>query len=111
MLTFVLEWIREFVSDLVSHHSRDTDAARLRQRLQTRSYVDTVAENVALVGDDIANVDADAKPYPAVFWHIQLALGHPVLDLYGAAHGINHAGKLCQEAVAGVFLRSGRGVP
>jgi hypothetical protein len=42
LVPFVLEWVGELVSDLVSYHSRDANAAWLGQRLQPRRYVDAV---------------------------------------------------------------------
>jgi len=46
LVPLVLERVGELVPDLVSHHARDANAARLRQRLQARRYVDPVAINV-----------------------------------------------------------------
>jgi len=62
-----------------------------------------VAENVLLLNDHIAEVDADAEPNPALLGHLGLAVGHPPLDLDRAAHGVDHARKFRQEPVAGVL--------
>ena len=51
----------------------------------------------------VAEIDPDAEPDPPLFGHVWLTVGHPALDLDRAAHGIHHARKLCQEAVAGVL--------
>ena len=38
-----------------------------------------------------------------LLWHRWLAIDHPALDLDSAAHGIDNAGELCEEAVTGVL--------
>jgi hypothetical protein len=40
---------------------RDTDAARIGQSFETRGDIDAVAEDVAVLDDDVALVDADAQ--------------------------------------------------
>src|SRR5262249_40916264 len=47
--------------------------------------------------------DADAKPNPHVFRYLELAVGHPALDVDSAPHGIQNTRKFRQEAVAGIF--------
>ena len=88
---------------MVAHNPRDTDATRLGERLQARRDIDTVTKDVVVLDDDVAQIDPDAEPNPALFGHLWLALGHTALDLRGATHGIHHTRKLGQEAVAGVL--------
>jgi hypothetical protein len=91
----------EPVSDLVPNDAADADPARFCECLQTRRDIYPVAEDVVFLGDHVAKIDADAKPDPSLLRHLGLALGHPALDLHRAADGVDHARKLCQEAVAG----------
>jgi hypothetical protein len=57
--------------------------------------------NVALFADDIAEIDADAEFDTPVGWDAGVAHGHLALKLNGAAHRIDDAGELGQQAVAG----------
>ena len=88
---------------MVAHGSRNADPTRFGQPLHPRRDVHPVAENVLLLNDHLAEIDAHAKPDAALLRHLRLAVDHPALDLHGAADGIHHARKLRQEAVAGVF--------
>src|SRR5215471_18665852 len=111
LLAPVLERVREFVSDLIAHHSRDANAPGFCQCLQPRSNVDTVAVDVVLLGNYVTNVDADAEPNPAFFWHVGLALGHAGLHLDRAAHCIHNTGKFRHQAVAGVLYGAAMVLP
>ncbi len=72
------------VADLIAHGTRDADAAGLGKHLKTRRDVDAVAEDVVLLDDDIAQIDADAELDPPRWRHIGIAPRHPALDLGGA---------------------------
>ncbi len=56
-----------------------------------------------LLDNNIAEVDADAKPYTPFLGNRALAIDHPALHLGGAAHRIDDARKFRQQAVAGVL--------
>ena len=56
----------------------DADAAGLGEALEAGRDVDAVAEDVAVLDDDVADVDADAEPDAPVLGHGRLALGHAV---------------------------------
>ena len=101
LLPHVVEDVAQLVTDLVAHGTRDADAAGLRQCLQPRRDVDTVAIDVAAVGDDVAEVDPDAKGDAFVFGRLGVAVDHRPLDLDRATHRIDDAGKFHQHAVAG----------
>ena len=62
---------------------------------------DSVAEYVAVVRDDVPNIDANTKLYSILRRCIRIALNHSALDFYGAPHRVNRACKLNQHAVAG----------
>ena len=57
----------------------------------------------SFLDDDVAEIDADAKPDAMLVGICRLAVDHPALDLDGAAHGIDDASKFRQQAVAGVL--------
>src|SRR5262249_7625386 len=103
LLAPILERVRQLVADLVSHHSRDAAAATLRQRLQPRRHVHAVDEDVVFLNDHVAEVDADTKPDAPLIGHLRLAVEHSALHIYSTAHGVDHARKFRQQAVAGVL--------
>jgi hypothetical protein len=77
------------------------NAARLRDALKPRSDVDTVAEDIAVIDDDITDMDADAKFDPDILLDLGVPPGHAALNFHSAARCIHGAGKLNQHAVAG----------
>ena len=101
LLAEILESVIELVADVISHNSADADATGLGQGLQPRGDIHAVAEDVAFLDDHVAEIDANAEPDPPLLPHLGLALGHPPLHLDRAAHRIDDAGELDQEAVAG----------
>ena len=103
LLALVLERDVEAVADLdlVADRARHADAARLGQLLQARGDVDAIAEDVVVLEDHVAEVDADAELDPARRRHIRVAPRHPALDLDRTLHRVGDALKLDQEAVAG----------
>jgi hypothetical protein len=65
--------------------------AWLGKRLQTCRDVHTVTEDIVILDDHVAEIDANAKPDPSLIGHLWFAVDHPALDLHSTAHGINHA--------------------
>ena len=86
--------------DLVIGGARDQDAAGLRQALQAGGDVDAVAEEIAVLEDHVAQIDADAEADALVLRRVRLPLGHALLDQHGALHGVDHAAELAQRAIA-----------
>ena len=79
-------------------------APGLGDAFQSRGDIDAVAHQVAVaLLDNIAEVDADAELDAALGRKASIALDHAVLHLDGAAHGIDHAAKLYDAAVAGAL--------
>ena len=56
-----------------------------------------------VLGDHVAEIDADAEPYPPLLAHLRLAIVHPTLDIHRASHCVHHTGKFGQQPVAGVL--------
>ena len=65
--------------------------------------VDVVAEQFVLVGHHVAHVDAEPELHGPIGGQVVVALRHQVLHLDGSLDGADDAGKLQQEAVAGVL--------
>jgi hypothetical protein len=90
-----------FFTYLVEHRAADQDAAGLGQRLQPRSDVDALAEQVAAVDHHVAEIEPDAELHPPVGGQLPVALLQLALDLDRALHRLDDAGELRQQAVAG----------
>ena len=70
------------------------------QALEPGGDVDAVAEDVVVLDDHVAEIDADPELDPAGRRHVGVALGHPALDLGGALDGLDDARELDQHAIA-----------
>ena len=87
-----------------SRTARETKiAARVGESLQPRRDVDAVAVDVVAFDDHVSEIDADAELDAAVVQRGAVAVGHAGLDRDGAAHGLDRAGEIDQQAVAGAF--------
>jgi hypothetical protein len=59
--------------------------------------------NIAVLGDHVAQVDADPKYDPLILGDAGIAFGHAVLDGNSAGDGLDDAREFDQEAVSGRF--------
>jgi hypothetical protein len=66
----------------------------LGQRLEPRRDIDTVAENVPVVDNHVADVDADAKADALALFEVGVTVFYTVLHHHGGAHRINDRCKL-----------------
>ena len=76
------------------------DAAWLGQALQPGCQIYAVAIKIAALHHDIAQIDADPQQYLLVRRQHCIRRRHPLLDLHGALHGVDHAGEFHQYAIA-----------
>ena len=106
-LRLLVAGIRKGGVDLAAHLPEcvigDADAASFGNAFQPRGNIDAVAEDVALVDDDVADVNADAQFDAPVGGFVRIALRHSALLLDGAAGGVHGAAEFDQDAVAGAF--------
>ena len=93
-LTDILELNLNNLPDLVVDRLRDENSSRLRQLFQPNSNVDVTAVKIVLFDDHIAQIDADAEAHPFGFGDRGVALRNLVLDLDGAANGLDNAAGL-----------------
>ena len=103
LLAQIVKGNRQLVADLIADRPRNAEPARLAQALQTRGDVDAVAENISLLDDDIADVDADSENEPLVLGHVLSAPGSSLLHRDRAGHGVDRARELDQYPVARGF--------
>lgn len=73
--------------------------AGVGQCFYPRCDVDAVAEDVAVLEDDVAQVYADAERHLAVFRVVFGSFGHRCLDLNGALDRFDGAGELGQKPI------------
>src|ERR1700687_3198843 len=78
----------------------NADAAWLSDSLKACGDVDTIAENIVVVDDDVADVNTDAKFDPEFRRHAGVLFSHLSLDFDRTARRIDSTGALDQHAVA-----------
>jgi hypothetical protein len=82
----------------------EADGPRLGYPFEPRRNIDAVTHQIAIaLFDHIAEMDADAELDAALRRKPGVALNHAVLHFNGAAHGLNDATKLDEDAVARAF--------
>ena len=87
--------------DLIQHLAGNANTAAISDSFKSCRDIDSVAEYVAVVGNDVPNIDANTKLYSILRRCIGIALSHSTLDFYGAPHRVHRACKFNQHAVAG----------
>jgi hypothetical protein len=94
---------RQLVADLIAHHPRDADPARLGERFEASRDIDAVAKDVLVLDDDVAEIYSDPELDPAVLGNAGLAIDHSPLPFGGAAHRVDDARELRQQPVASIL--------
>jgi hypothetical protein len=72
----------------------DADATWHGDSLKARCDVDTVAENIVVIDDNVTDVNADPKFYPEILRDVGILRGHAALDFDCASCGIYGASEL-----------------
>src|ERR1700731_380651 len=93
----------EFAFDLVERLTGYANATALGDAFKPGCHVNTITKYIALVLDDVADIDADAEFDALVRGHSGVALDHGALDFHTTSHGVHRACELDQHAVAGGF--------
>jgi hypothetical protein len=101
LLAEIVEGEVEAVAHLLVRRGAETDPARLGQRFKPGGNVDAVAEDVAILDDDVTEIDAHAKFDAALCRCCGVAGDHLALQFDRTAHRVDDAGKFHQQAVAG----------
>jgi hypothetical protein len=73
------------------------------ERKLALDLIDAIAVDIALIDDNVTDVDTNAKFDPAIFGSGAVALGHHALYFQGTTGGVNRARKLDQKAVTCSF--------
>src|SRR5215471_10355202 len=88
---------------LVECRTGEANAPRFSDLFESRCYIHTITEDVLLLNDYVAEIDAHAKPDPSLFGQVDVAVDLRLLDLDGTADGIHDTCKFRQETVARVL--------
>ena len=99
MFARIFESDRQPIAHLIAHGAADIYPAGFGQTFQTRGDRDAIAIDDVAIGDDIAEIDPNAKLYPPIGRHCQL-FWHSALDLDRALDGIDDAAELDQKPIA-----------
>ena len=103
LITHIIEGEFELTGSILLDTRRDADATGISQCFKSGGDIDPVAENIAVLDNDIAHVDADSELDPLRESDAGIPDGHPLLHLYGAAQRVYDAAKLDEQPVAGSF--------
>jgi hypothetical protein len=101
LLAEIVEGEVEAVAHLLVRRGAEADPARLGQRFEPGGNVDAVAEDVAVLDDDVADIDAHAKFDAPLCRCCGVAGDHLALQLDRTAHRVDDARELDEETVAG----------
>ena len=97
VLQLLLAGVLEVHVDLAAHLPvgivRHADAAGLGDAFKPRGDIHAVAEDVVVLDDDVADMDADAQLDALVLRHRRVALDHTALNFHGAARGVDGAAR------------------
>jgi hypothetical protein len=103
MLARIVDHYVELAPNLPMGILGDADAAGFRQAFQSRRHVHPIAEDIITVGDDVVDIDADAKLDPLFLWYVGIAFQHAPLDIKRTAHRVHDAAELSQQPISGVL--------
>src|SRR6266576_7122134 len=93
----------ELALDLVERLTGYANAAALSDAFKPGCHIDAVAKYIALILDDVADIDAEAEFDALVRWHGGISLDHGALDFHPTSHGVHRACELDQHPVASGF--------
>src|SRR5262245_55762439 len=100
LLAHVFKGKIKSIAEVVAYRTRDGDAARCCYALQPSRYIDTIAEHIVTLDDDVTDIDTDAEFDAPAFRNAGVSFAHLALNVGGAGDGIYYARKLDQHAVA-----------
>ncbi len=79
---------------------RYTNAPWLRQGLQAGSDIDAVAQQVAVLDHDVAQIDANTEQHLPIGRQLFVAGAQRLLNFQRGAHRFDRAGEFGQDAIA-----------
>ena len=97
----ISEHDRQYLPDLIVSRTRDTNAPRPRQGLQSRGNVHTVAEQITGAYHHVTDMDANAEIDAFLWWQAGVSFGQDGLHFHCALHRVNGTAKLRKDTIAG----------
>jgi hypothetical protein len=85
--------------DLIEHLARNADAAAISKAFEPSCDIDSVAEDVGALRDDVAEIYADAEFNALVRRYLRIAFEHATLNLDGTRDGVHDAAKFSEDTV------------
>ena len=85
---------------MIAHGARYADPAGFGESLQSGSNIHPVAVDVAVLDDDVAEIDAHTEYDPLFLANAVIAIRHPALDRDGTGDSLNDARELDQQTIA-----------
>ena len=69
----------------------ETNTSRLGDSLETYRYIDCVAKNIAIIFDNVADINADPEFDVIIWWYGRITFGHAMLNIDRAPYRIHDA--------------------
>jgi hypothetical protein len=85
--------------DLIEHLARNADAAAIGKAFEPSRDIDSVAEDVGALRNDVAEIYADAEFDALVRRCLRIAFEHAALNLDGTRDGVHDAAKFSKDTV------------
>src|SRR5437870_8434198 len=92
----------ETFTDMIAHRLRNGNATDGRNALEPSRQVDAIAEDVAFLDNNVAEVNSDAE-FDACVRGTGVACPHGRLNVDRTSDGAHDAGKFNQHSIAGKF--------
>jgi hypothetical protein len=99
-LSAVSEAYIDPVADTLVDDGGDAHAARLGQRLQARSDINSVAIDVVALNHHVAQIKLDAQDDPSILGQVSIGRFHGLLQLDSTFDSVYCAGELDEDFVA-----------
>ena len=101
LLAHVLKGKVEAPRGILLNAGRNADAAGFGQAFEPRGDIDAVTKDVAVLDENVANIDADAELDAMLRRQRRVAFGQSRLHFRRASEGVDDAGEFDQQPVAG----------
>ena len=99
--SYIIKYDLDLAAYLPISVIRNTHSASIGYSFKTSRNIDAITKNIIVIEDDITDMNANSKFDPFVLRHVSILISHAALDVGGAPHRIDGAGKLDQHAVPG----------
>ena len=100
MLSEILVFHAQLVFHLIMSPTGYTDTSSLSQRLHPSCYIDTIAVDIAIVFNNVAEINTDAELHLAIISQLCVSFGKITLDFDSTVYRINNAAKLRKKVVS-----------